>query len=96
MTRIIVKKSSSLGELLLYHIYFIPIIQGVWNSIEFRLLNFFHLDVSTKLKETFSQKRQVTDIQLKYDKDGKCWHFGFVGFKNDYEADSALSYLTHL
>ncbi|XP_046463515.1 probable RNA-binding protein 19 isoform X3 [Daphnia pulex] len=48
-----------------------------------------------KLKETFSQKGQVTDVQLKYDKDGKFRHFGFVGFKNDDEADSALSYFNN-
>ncbi|XP_057365562.1 probable RNA-binding protein 19 [Daphnia carinata] len=48
-----------------------------------------------KLKDTFSQKGQVTDVQLKYDKDGNFRHFGFIGFKNDAEADSALTYFNN-
>lgn len=48
-----------------------------------------------KLKETFSLKGQVTDVQLKYDKEGNFRHFGFVGYKNDDEADSALTYFNN-
>lgn len=48
-----------------------------------------------KLKDTFSLKGQVTDVQLKYDKDGNFRHFGFIGFKNDTEADSALTYFNN-
>ena len=48
-----------------------------------------------KLKETFSLKGQVTDVQLKYDKDGNFRHFGFVGYKNNDEADTALTYFNN-
>lgn len=48
-----------------------------------------------KLRETFSQKGQVTDIQLKYDKEGKFRHFGFIGFKTDDEAETASNYFNN-
>ena len=47
---------------------------------------------SDKLKEKFSIKGQITDVQLKYADDGKFRHFGFIGFKTDEEADVALNY----
>ena len=47
---------------------------------------------SDKLKEKFSLKGQITDVQLKYADDGKFRHFGFIGFKTDDEADEALKY----
>lgn len=46
----------------------------------------------TKLKEHFSTKGVVTDVQLKYTKDGKFRRFGFVGFKTDEQANEALEY----
>ena len=48
-----------------------------------------------KLRETFSQKGQVTDVQLKYDKDGNFRHFGFIGFKTEDEAESAMHYFNN-
>lgn len=47
------------------------------------------------MRETFSQKGQVTDVQLKHDKDGNFRHFGFIGFKTDDEAESALKYFNN-
>lgn len=34
----------------------------------------------------------MTDVQLKYTKDGKFRRFGFVGLKTDEEAKAALDY----
>ncbi|XP_053609018.1 probable RNA-binding protein 19 [Plodia interpunctella] len=44
------------------------------------------------LKEIFSQKGEVTDVQLKYTKDGKFRNFAFVGYKTDEQAAEALNY----
>lgn len=46
----------------------------------------------SKLKELFSEKGVVTDVQLKYTKDGKFRRFCFVGFKTEEEALRALEY----
>ncbi|XP_029042340.2 probable RNA-binding protein 19 [Osmia bicornis bicornis] len=45
-----------------------------------------------KLKEHFSQKGLVTDIQLKYTKDGKFRRFAFIGFKTEEQAIAAKEY----
>ncbi|XP_075219928.1 putative RNA-binding protein 19 isoform X2 [Lycorma delicatula] len=50
---------------------------------------------SEKLKDHFSQKGLVTDVQLKYTKDGKFRHFGFVGYQNEDDAKSALEYFNN-
>jgi RNA recognition motif-containing protein len=46
-----------------------------------------------KLRKAFSVKGIITDVQLKYTKDGKFRHFGFVGFKNPEDAEAAKEYL---
>ncbi len=47
-----------------------------------------------KLRTLFSgQGGRVTDVQLKYDKDGKFRHFAFVGFQTEEEATKAREYL---
>ncbi|CAL7941010.1 unnamed protein product [Xylocopa violacea] len=46
----------------------------------------------TKLRECFSQKGLVTDVQLKYTKDGKFRRFAFIGFKTEEEAVAAKEY----
>ena len=43
----------------------------------------------TKLKELFSHKGLVTDVQLKYTKDGKFRRFAFIGFKTEEQAVAA-------
>ena len=48
-----------------------------------------------KIKETFSQKGQITDVQLKYDDKGNFRHFGYIGFKTDDEAEAALNYFNN-
>ena len=49
-----------------------------------------------KFKKTFeSQGGEVTDVQLKYTKEGKFRHFGFVGFKTDEEAEKAKKYFNN-
>lgn len=48
-----------------------------------------------KLHELFSEKGIVTDVQLKYAKDGKFRHFGFVGFKAEEEAQNAAEYFNN-
>ncbi|KYM94101.1 putative RNA-binding protein 19, partial [Cyphomyrmex costatus] len=45
-----------------------------------------------KLKELFSQKGIVTDVQLKYTKDGKFRRFAFIGYKSEEQAQLAQSY----
>ncbi|KAL0127217.1 hypothetical protein PUN28_005487 [Cardiocondyla obscurior] len=45
-----------------------------------------------KLKELFSEKGIVTDVQLKYTKDGKFRHFAFIGYKSEEQAKLAQSY----
>ncbi|XP_034831745.1 LOW QUALITY PROTEIN: probable RNA-binding protein 19 [Maniola hyperantus] len=39
-----------------------------------------------KLKDLFSEKGEVTDVQLKYTKDGKFRNFGFVGYRKEEQA----------
>lgn len=48
-----------------------------------------------KLNELFSEKGVVTDVQLKYTKDGKFRHFGFVGFKTEEEAQNAVEHFNN-
>ncbi|XP_066598497.1 probable RNA-binding protein 19 isoform X2 [Prorops nasuta] len=45
-----------------------------------------------RLREIFSEKGIVTDVQLKYTKDGKFRRFGFIGFKTEEEAKTAKEY----
>ncbi|XP_063705802.1 probable RNA-binding protein 19 [Culicoides brevitarsis] len=45
-----------------------------------------------KLREHFNQKGNVTDIQLKYTKEGKFRQFGFVGFETDEQAQEAIKF----
>ncbi|XP_019770787.1 probable RNA-binding protein 19 [Dendroctonus ponderosae] len=46
-----------------------------------------------KVRELFSQHGAITDIQLKYTKEGKFRKFGFVGFRNEQEAETAIKTL---
>lgn len=46
----------------------------------------------TKLKELFSQKGIVTDVQLKYTEDGKFRRFAFIGYKTEEQAKLAQSF----
>ncbi|GLH00023.1 Heterogeneous nuclear ribonucleoprotein 87F [Gryllus bimaculatus] len=48
-----------------------------------------------KLKEVFSEKGNVTDVQLKYTSDGKFRHFGFVGFLDNEQASQAVEYFNN-
>ena len=46
-----------------------------------------------KLRKIFAdQGGDVTDVQLKYTKDGKFRHFGFVGYKSEEDAQKAIRY----
>ncbi|XP_059052068.1 probable RNA-binding protein 19 [Achroia grisella] len=47
---------------------------------------------SDRLKEIFSEKGEVTDIQLKYTKNGKFRNFAFIGYRNEQQATAALDY----
>ncbi|XP_023938521.2 probable RNA-binding protein 19 [Bicyclus anynana] len=42
-----------------------------------------------KIKEIFGEKGEVTDVQLKYTKDGKFRNFGFVGYRTEEQASAA-------
>lgn len=43
-----------------------------------------------KLQQIFSEKGQITDVQLKYTKDGKFRKFCFVGFKTPEQASAVI------
>merc|ERR1711974_183629 len=45
-----------------------------------------------KLRTSFATRGEVTDVQLKYTKDKKFRHFGFVGFKTQAAAESAKNH----
>lgn len=47
---------------------------------------------NTKLKELFSQKGIVTDVQLKYTNDGHFRRFAFIGYKTEEQANLAQTY----
>ena len=44
------------------------------------------------LRETFSAKGYVTDVQLKYTAEGKFRGFAFVGFKTEDQAEAAIDF----
>lgn len=45
------------------------------------------------MRELFNANGTITDIQLKYTKEGTFRRFGFVGFQNEEEADRAVQSL---
>jgi len=45
-----------------------------------------------KLRNTFSSKGILTDVQLKYTKEGKFRHFAFIGFQTAAESEAAIKY----
>ncbi|CAH0691925.1 unnamed protein product [Spodoptera exigua] len=45
-----------------------------------------------KLKDIFGEKGEVTDVQLKYTKDGKFRNFGFIGYRTEEQANQAREY----
>lgn len=45
-----------------------------------------------KLKEHFSKKGNITDVQLKYTKEGVFRRFCFIGYKTEEEAQNAVDY----
>ncbi|KAF4528765.1 hypothetical protein B566_EDAN016952 [Ephemera danica] len=47
------------------------------------------------MRKLFSEKGVVTDIQLKYTKNGRFRHFGFIGFKTEAEAECAMQYFNN-
>lgn len=49
-----------------------------------------------KLKQLFSEKGVVTDIQLKYTGDGKFRQFAFVGYQNESQANEAIEYFNKM
>ena len=48
-----------------------------------------------KLRQSFSAHGLITDIQLKFTKDGKFRNFAFVGYKTEEEAHRAQSYFNN-
>lgn len=55
------------------------------------LLNVFFLQIEeSTLRELFSEKGIVTDVQLKFTKDGKFRQFAFVGFETEDAAKNAI------
>lgn len=48
-----------------------------------------------KLKEKFSNKGDVTDVQLRFTPDGKFRKFAFIGFKTDEQAADAIEHFNN-
>lgn len=48
-----------------------------------------------RLKEVFSSKGEITDLQLKYTKQGVFRQFAFIGFKTNEEAQNAVKYFNN-
>lgn len=57
-------------------------------NVIYNINNRFQVTVD-KLKNVFGQKGEITDVQLKYTKEGKFRNFGFVGFKTEEQAKAA-------
>lgn len=53
------------------------------------LLNDFFQITEKRLRDLFSQKGHITDVQLKYTKEGVFRKFAFIGFQSDDEASAA-------
>lgn len=47
---------------------------------------------ATLRKKLIDRQFQVTDVQLKYTRDGKFRHFGFIGFKTEKDAQEAQKF----
>ena len=60
-----------------------------------KLYNISFQVTDKKLKEIFSEKGLVTDVQLKYTPDGKFRRFAFIGYKTEEEAADALTYFNN-
>lgn len=48
-----------------------------------------------RLRELFGEKGHITDVQLKYTKDGVFRQFAFVGYQSDAEADAAVEHFNN-
>lgn len=48
-----------------------------------------------RLKEIFGEKGRITDVQLKYTKDGKFRKFGFVGYQSEQDASEARDFFNN-
>lgn len=44
------------------------------------------------MRSLFSERGDVTDIQLKYTKDGKFRQFGFIGYRTEEQANEAIGF----
>lgn len=47
------------------------------------------------MRELFSEKGQITDVQLKYKKDGAFRQFAFIGYESEDQASSAVEYFNN-
>lgn len=57
---------------------------------------FFPTQITSKrLEKHFAQKGTITDVQLKYTKEGTFRHFAFIGYKTEEEADVAKEYFNN-
>jgi multiple RNA-binding domain-containing protein 1 len=48
-----------------------------------------------KFKEHFSKIAVVTDVSLKFNKEGKFRQFGFIGYKTEADANKAIQYFNN-
>lgn len=60
--------------------------------IDLKILGSVSQTTEGELRNTFSEKGIVTDVQLKYTKSGKFRHFAFVGYQSNAEAEAAVQY----
>ena len=51
-----------------------------------------HKTTEEKLRKSFDSHGIITDVQLKFTKEGKFRHFAFIGYKTEDEAQRAQKY----
>ena len=86
--------------ILLLHSFMLGIPQDYLTNINFKISSWMFsisscLHRSSPLKfenRILIRSLQVTNVQLKYTREGKFRHFGFVGFKTDDDAKNAQKY----
>ncbi|KAF7831239.1 multiple RNA-binding domain-containing protein 1 [Senna tora] len=66
--------------------------QGCFNKSRICVKNLPKYVAEDRLRELFSQKGEITDVQLRRTEDGKSRQFGYIGFYTEHEAEEAIKY----
>lgn len=90
MSRLIIKNLPN-KVMYILHDYEMLNMRTYPHSVCLKFSSNFQVTVEN-LKDIFSEKGEVTDVQLKYTKDGKFRNFGFVGYRTEEQAQAAREY----